>query len=173
MDWQTSGTTMAMIQQVIVDGANGVTQAPRLVTFIPWWQWAIALIVLTVGVLARTRVTLRAWLLVVGAIAYVPGYLQVFVMRADAPASQARLESTVKAVQSAFVARARQALVDLPADACYEVVHDESCVPLWALHDGMATSLRRARQCPAADAHRLRLAVRDCSLADLTVELLR
>jgi hypothetical protein len=27
MDWQTSGTTMAMIQQVIVDGANGVTQA--------------------------------------------------------------------------------------------------------------------------------------------------
>jgi hypothetical protein len=140
-------------------------------TFIAWWQWAIALIVLTVGVLARTRATLRAWLLVVGAIAYVPGYAQVFVMRADAPAPQARLESTVKALQSAYVARARQALVDLPADACYEVVRDESCVPFWGLHDGMARA--SGVNAPAAVTHRVRLAVRDCSLTDLTVELLR
>jgi hypothetical protein len=172
MGWQTSGTIMATIQQVIVDGANGVTQAPRLVTFIAWWQWAMALIVLAVGVLARTRVALRPGLLIVGAIAYVPGYVQVFVMRADAPASQARLESTVKTLQSAYVARAHQALLGLPADACYELVRDESCLPLGGLHDGMATSVGRARPCPAANRHRVRLAVRDCSLTDLTVELL-
>jgi hypothetical protein len=164
---------MAMIGQVIVDGANGVTQAPRLVRLIAWWQWAIALIVLTVGVLARTRVTLRAWLLVLGAIAYVPGYVQVFVLRADAPMSQARLESTVKALQSAYVARARQALVDLPADACYKPVLDESCQPLDPLALGMATSLGPARRCTAPDTHPVRLAVRDCSVADFTVELLR
>ena len=78
MDWQIAQTTMATIEQIIVDGANGVTQAPRLVSFIPWWQIVTALLIVIAGICVRTRPRVRAWMILATCLAYVPGYREVF-----------------------------------------------------------------------------------------------
>ncbi len=173
MDWQTSGPIMSTIEQVIVDGANGVTQAPRLVQFIPAWQWLIALAIIALGIFARRRVRVRRWALTAAVVAVIPGYLQLFVTRADAPSRQKELVTAVTRAQAAYLAQASVALAKLPDEACYEPVRDASCVPWGGLHDGMADRLGSARRCfRGSGRHAVRLSVRACSDRDVVVELL-
>jgi hypothetical protein len=164
---------MSTIAQVIVDGANGVTQASRLDQFIPAWQWLLALAIITVGVVARRREALRRWVLAAAVVAVIPGYLQVLVTRADAPARQQDLVNVVTRAQAAYLERASVALQTLPDDACYEPVRDASCVAWGGLHEAMADRLGAARRCFRATTRQpMRLSVRECSPRDVIVELL-
>ena len=171
MDWQIAQTTMATIEEIIVDGANGVTQAPRLVSFIPWWQIVTALLIVIAGICVRTRPRVRAWMILATCLAYVPGYREVFLKRADAPATSAYLALKVRAAQDAYVARAGMALANLAREACYEPALDATCLPYGGLQDGASLRIGGARRCSGGEARRVRMAVRHCSLDDLTVEI--
>jgi hypothetical protein len=173
MDWQTSGPIMSTIEQVIVDGANGVTQAPRLTQFVPAWQWLLAIAFVALGIVAQRRVNLRRWALAAAVVAVMPGYLQVFVMRADAPTHQKNLVKVVTRAQAAYLAHASVALAKMPDQACYEPVRDASCIPWGGLHDAMADRLGPARRCFLGSGRPVvRLSVRECSDGDVIVELL-
>lgn len=162
---------MATLEQIIVDGANGVTQAPRMIHEIPAWQGLVLLLALGLTVLVWRRS--RGWQVValVAAAATVPGYLQVLVARADAPAKQAVLTDTVERLQQRYLQEARAALTGLPEGTCYEVARDAACIPYGGLHDGMARRLGSARRCMGGEPRRQRLLVTDCTATDVAVDL--
>jgi hypothetical protein len=168
MDWQSLGPVMSTFEQIIVDGANGVTQAPRVVPSIPAWQICGTLLMIGVGASSRTRLVRRSAVVLMAA-SFVPGYWQILVRRADAPARQSAMSTTVVRVQRAYVARAEEALGHRPPGACYEPVRDASCVPYGGLHDGMAWALGDARRCIGGEPSRMILRVSRCSPADVAI----
>lgn len=160
---------MASFEQIIADGANGVTQAPRVVPFIPAWQaWSTAGAIL-LGALSLRRMG-RPGAVVLMCLSFVPGYWQIFGKRADAPSRQESLAATVERVQAAYVARARAALSDVPPGTCYEPVRDAACIPYGGLHDAEAWKLGAARRCIGAERSRVRLIVSECSTTDLALK---
>ncbi len=170
MDWQSLGPVMLTVQQIIVDGANGVTQSPRLVSTVPLWHLAVFVAAL-VATAAAWRGSRRWAIAVLVAAACLPGYRQVFFARADAPLRQAALTRVVEAAQTAYVAAAREALAGLAPGACYEIARDASCIPWGGLHDGMARALGAARRCMGGEPRQQRLFVSACDAGAVTVHL--
>lgn len=86
-------TTLSTGQSILIDGANGVTSAPR--GHFPYggvWIGVAIFVALIVRVVKRPLVLLA--LLFAGAL---PGFLHVLVLRADAPLKRGGLAASIKA----------------------------------------------------------------------------
>ena len=162
---------MATVEQIVVDGANGVTQAPRVVPFIPSWHvWSLAAAVL-IGCFTRHRWVARRGVMLALCLSFVPGYWQVLVRRADAPVRQEELARTVEAIEAAYLAKAGAALAALPPGACFDPARDATCIPYGGLQDSMARHLGAARRCMGGEAHKIPLFVSACDATGLDVRL--
>lgn len=87
-------STLTTAEAIVIDGANGVTRAPR--EHFPQLGLSVALAVAAVVIgLFLVRRRARGALLVVLALAAVPGLVQVLALRADAPVSRVELGRTI------------------------------------------------------------------------------
>lgn len=86
-------TTLSTGQSILIDGANGVTSAPR--AHFPYggvWLGLAVLVALIVRVVKRPLVLLA--LLIAGSL---PGFVHLLVLRADAPVQRWALAKSIKA----------------------------------------------------------------------------
>ena len=88
-------TSLTTAEAVVLDGANGVTGAPR--AHFPWAVWsvplALALVVLSRLALTRGK---RWWLPALLCVAALPGLWEVLLVRADAPMKRFDMAEVVR-----------------------------------------------------------------------------
>ncbi len=91
--------TLTTPETIIVDGANGVTRAPR--THFPFagWELGVALVAVALAFALRRRRAAVPLLLVLAAL---PGFTHVFFLRADAPTNRDELSEQVSSSMAEF-----------------------------------------------------------------------
>jgi hypothetical protein len=96
----TNDCTLGSPEAIVIDGANGVTQAPRQHFPHANREFAIALGALLVA-LALRKYAMR-WVPLVLVAAAIPGFLHVFVWRGDAPGKRSELSREVNETMVEF-----------------------------------------------------------------------
>ena len=96
----TDDCTLGSPEAIVIDGANGVTQAPRQHFPQAAQEFGIALLAVLVALTLR-RFAARWVPLVLVALA-VPGFLHVFVWRGDAPVKRRELSREVSETMAEF-----------------------------------------------------------------------
>lgn len=96
----TDDCTLVSPETIVIDGANGVTQAPRQHFPHAAAEFGVAVLVVLVA-LALRRFAARWVPLLLVALA-VPGFLHVFVWRGDAPARRGELSREVREAMAEF-----------------------------------------------------------------------
>ncbi len=113
--------TLATSESILIDGANGVTSAPRA-DFPHGGLWlALAFIVVVVARLLK-RPALTVVLLLLGA---VPGFIHVVALRADAPVHRGALTDSITRTLSSM-----QSQVPWPKSQVSVVREDDLLFPL-------------------------------------------
>lgn len=119
MATSNDSSALATPETIVIDGANGVTRAPREHFPNAGWELLIALVATGVALVFRkNRRVLPALLL----IAALPGFLHVFWKRADAPLNRGSLAAQVRSTMREFAKFA-----PWPRDAV-KVVHEDDDV---------------------------------------------
>ncbi len=113
------GATLATPEAIVIDGANGVTNAPRAHFPNAGWELVVAVAATVVAIAFRKHRRVLPALLVVAAL---PGFLHVFWRRADAPLNRGALASQVRSTMREFAKFA-----PWPRDAV-RVVHEDDDV---------------------------------------------
>lgn len=96
----TDDCTLGSPEAIVIDGANGVTQAPRQHFPHAAQEFSVAVLAVLVALVLR-RVASR-WVPVLLVALAVPGFLHVFAWRGDAPGKRSELSREVRETMAEF-----------------------------------------------------------------------
>jgi hypothetical protein len=163
-----SAVGLSTIPQILLDGANGVSQAPRLcATLEPGLVTAFAamLVAAMVGWRAAGWPHPRLRMVVVAILiaSYAPGWIHTLVLRADRPAAQNILTRDVAAARVSYERVMRDVLATTPATTCFGLSVDSSCAPFGGIDMGAAENLLPHRRCVGGETSAVSVEVSACS----------
>lgn len=162
-----SAVRLGTLWQILLDGANGVTQAPRLCATLEPSALGAALVTLAAVAAAATfgrrRTAVTTVMVALLALSYVPGWIHLLRLRADRPAVQRALSREVTATRASYVSAMKVALAATPATTCFAPSFVGTCIDPSGIYLGAARDLWPRWQCLGGETARVTIEVSGCS----------
>jgi hypothetical protein len=166
---------LGTLEKILLDGANGVTQAARVCGRLEPAALAIFSVAALAGLVlayVRRRRAAGVWLIALLGISYVPGLVQLTLVRGDRPAVQRSLEHDVAAARERYLAAIRQSLAGVPTSTCFSPTFDAYCIIFTGIYLGADQALTH-RRCIGGEPARVSVAVTACGVDHIAVDLVR
>lgn len=170
-----SAVRLSTVWAILLDGANGVSQAPRLCTTLEPSAWLACVLavaaVIAVRMVGAQRAGSMLIVLLLLAVSYVPGWTHLLLFRADRPGAQRVMSRDITATRAAYISAMKTALAAAPTSACFVPSFVGSCVEPSGLFLGAARDLRPRWQCVGGELARVSIEISDCSPTNVRVRV--
>ena len=171
-----SAVRLGSLWQILLDGANGVSQAVRICQALE----PSALIACLVTLIAVGLVRQTGWgaprgkviALTILAASFVPGWIHVLGFRADRPSRQAWMTREIQSIRANYVTAMRGALTATPQTTCFVPDFVGPCSEPSGIYLGAAGDLWPWFRCVGGEPNVVIVEVSECSPVNVHARLL-